>query len=111
MQRSDIIVSLGKRIRTLRRARGLTLLKLASLCDISEKHLGDVERGKGNATIELLESIAKNLGVRIEELFPQNEILGQEEIIKELGQFLEKIDEKNLRRLYAFVKVWFEILP
>jgi XRE family transcriptional regulator, regulator of sulfur utilization len=55
-------------VERLRRSRGLTQERLAELADISGKHLGEVERGAANATLNTLVAIARALSVDVGEL-------------------------------------------
>lgn len=48
---------LGRRLRDLRKKRGLTIERLAEIADVGEKYLGDIERGKENPTIGTLEKL------------------------------------------------------
>lgn len=61
--------TLGKNIRTLRNARGLSQEALAQYAQITQSHLGCIERGRGNPTVETLFSICNALQVDIAELF------------------------------------------
>ena len=49
--------TLGKNIRTLRNARGLSQEALAQDAQITQSHLGCIERGRGNPTVETLFSM------------------------------------------------------
>ena len=53
--------TLGKNIRTLRNARGLSQEALAQDAQITQSHLGCIERGRGNPTVETLFSICNAL--------------------------------------------------
>ena len=55
-------VRVGARIRALRRARGLTLVHLAGLCDLSHPFLSQLERGRARPSMVSLEKIARALG-------------------------------------------------
>lgn len=59
----DICGMVGKRLRELRKAKGLSQERLAELAGINPKYYSDVERGKRNITIKNLERIASQLGV------------------------------------------------
>ena len=53
---------IGARIRALRRARGLTLVHLAELCELSHPFLSQLERGRARPSMVSLERIARALG-------------------------------------------------
>ena len=59
----------GKRIRQLRKARDWTQERLAEKAGMEYKHLGAIERGEKNVTINNIEKIAGGLGVEPYQLF------------------------------------------
>ena len=66
---SDIIKSIGQRIRNYRTQLGLSQEKLAELSGCHPTYIGQVERGEKNATIESIEKIAVALNVSLSALF------------------------------------------
>lgn len=60
---------LGLRIRRLRQAKGQTQDELAENADVSQKHLGELERGRGNPSLKNLQRLADALGLSMGELF------------------------------------------
>ena len=66
----DITVRLGRRIRTLRLARGWTQVDLAAYAEIHRAYLSEVERGDRNIAIRNIEAIAHALGLPVRDLFP-----------------------------------------
>ncbi|MBA4348680.1 MAG: transcriptional regulator [Thermodesulfovibrio sp.] len=74
----NISIELGKRIRTLRKLKGLTQEELGEKSGISYKFIGEIERGEVNPSLNSLIQIAKGLGMHISELFPhEKEIFHQ----------------------------------
>ncbi|MBI3377773.1 MAG: helix-turn-helix transcriptional regulator [Nitrospirae bacterium] len=75
---SNIPIELGKRIRTLRKLRGLTQEELGEKSGISYKFIGEIERGEVNPSLNSLIQIAKALGIHVSECFPhEKEIFHQ----------------------------------
>ena len=115
-QHSDLVTLLGGRIRALRKQKKLTILTLATICSISEKHLGQIERGKSNASLDLIEKITNALGISTYDLFVQynhstkndnvamHDNLNDKEIIKELYSIIENVDGELLQRIHRVVK-------
>jgi transcriptional regulator with XRE-family HTH domain len=66
---ADLLVSLGDRIRKLRKTRGWTQAEMAEKVGIDRSFLADVERGKRNISILNLELIAKGFKVSLSQLF------------------------------------------
>lgn len=60
--------ALGARVRTLRLARGLTLVRLADSSGLSHPFLSQIERGRARPSIASLERIALALGSSVVEL-------------------------------------------
>jgi len=66
---SALAKKLGKRIRELRKKQDSTSEKFAQENGISVGYFCDIENGKRLPTLEMLEKIAKALGVPLRELF------------------------------------------
>lgn len=62
-------IEVGKRIRALREREGISLRKFALMVGVSYPYLSRVENGKQAATVDVLDKIARGLGVDIRELF------------------------------------------
>lgn len=63
-------IALGKRIRRLRKAAGLTQEQLAEKVRVSTTHIGLVETGKRRISLQALQRVASALGVKTGELLP-----------------------------------------
>lgn len=66
--KSELLIKLGKRIRELRKNKHFSIEELALESDINKNYLGDLENGRRNPTIKMLEKIALGLEVNINEL-------------------------------------------
>lgn len=64
----DVRVRVGLNVQALRRERGLSQEELAHRADIHQTYLSGVERGRRNASIQVLDRIAKALSSDIDEL-------------------------------------------
>jgi transcriptional regulator with XRE-family HTH domain len=62
-------VALGRRIRRLREDVGLTLAQLAEKAELSPKHLGELERGRGNPSLSKMEKLVEALDISLAEIF------------------------------------------
>jgi transcriptional regulator with XRE-family HTH domain len=65
---TDLLATLGDRIRRLRQRSGWTQVQLAEKIGIDRSFLADVERGKRNISILNLDLIAKGLKVSLSRL-------------------------------------------
>ena len=64
-----VLVGFGRRIRELRKAKGLSQEALALACDLDRTYIGGVERGERNVSLVNIEKIAGALDVPVSELF------------------------------------------
>lgn len=65
----DLKQKFGKRLRQLRRERGLTQEQLAEASDLSVDFISLLERGVNAPSFETLEALATILGVPVSDLF------------------------------------------
>jgi transcriptional regulator with XRE-family HTH domain len=92
----------GRRLRTFRKARGLTQEQLGRLARIDYKHIGGIERGEHAPSFDAIEKIVKVLKVEYHELFgPDRTVSGQ--LVESLEGLLREIDglgKEELRRFF-----------
>ncbi len=70
MQKSTSITQkFGSRVRTLRKARGLSQERFAELCGLDRTYISGIERGVRNVSLRNIEILALVLGVSIADLF------------------------------------------
>jgi transcriptional regulator with XRE-family HTH domain len=62
-RRASIRQLFGRRLRALRRLRGFTQEELGERSDVSGKLVGQIERGAGNPTLEVITGLAEALSV------------------------------------------------
>lgn len=62
------MISFGKRIREVRRSKGISQEKLAELAGIDRSYMGNIERGEKNVTLKKAYEICDALGIEIQEL-------------------------------------------
>jgi len=61
----------GKRVRYLRKAKGLSQEALADNAGLHRTYIGSVERGEQNISIDNIQRIAKALKVKLSVLFDE----------------------------------------
>ena len=61
-EKHALLAAVGKRVRTLRRAKGWTQTDMAVVLDMNRGHISDIERGKREAGLITLQIIARGLG-------------------------------------------------
>jgi transcriptional regulator with XRE-family HTH domain len=65
---SLVCVELGKRILALRKAKGWTQVEMAEYLGINRGHLSDLEQGKREIGLLMLQTVAKGLDTTMEKL-------------------------------------------
>ena len=60
---------LGKRIEHLRKLKGWSQLELSLESEVNKNYICDLEKGRRNPSLEVLERIAIALNITLEELF------------------------------------------
>ena len=71
-QNSDVhqlLLRLGKRIRTLRKERGWSQEEFAHRSGLNRSYMSDIESGKSDISLSRLLKVARGLGITIAELF------------------------------------------
>ena len=93
----DLLVSLGRRIQSLREKRGLTQEKLEERTGVNTKYISAIERGQKNVTVKTLEKIAKGLDIELYQLTLLSEEPESEKVVKKAIESL--IKEADIRTL------------
>ena len=96
---------LGKRIRSLRVARGWTQQDLGEKAGISYKFIGEIERGKQNPSFSILAKISKALNIDLKELFRfSHEILSRKELENEVKRIIKDMADDELRHILLLIQ-------
>ena len=93
---------LGKKIQSIRKAKGLTQERLAELIDIETPSLSYLETGKYAPSVETLQKLSKVLNVKPWEFYFFTE-LSDEDKKNELKKALDE-NPKLFKMLYNFYK-------
>jgi len=99
----DILKRVGKKIREIRKNRGLSQEALGEKAGLSSNYIGQIERGQKQVTLTTLARIAKSLRIDVSVLFEGvSEKTKQDEDLKlllELAKILNQRDLAMVRRL------------
>ena len=97
-------VLLGRRIRSLRTAKGWTQEKLGAESGMSYKFLGEIERGQQNPSFDTLVKIASALQINLMELFRfEQETVNKQAAESTICQIVKGLPEEDLRRLHMIL--------
>ena len=99
----EFLGTLGKRVRSARGTAGLTRKALSVRCGVSERHLAQVETGKGNISIRLLRQIAHAIDTPLESLVRQDNFQDETAAIV---QRVEKLDRMDRIELLNLIDQW-----
>ena len=92
---------LGKRIKEIRKKRGLTQEKLAELAGIETPSLSNIENGKNYPNNETLEKLSDALKIRPYELYMFDYYLPPEKLIKEMLDYMQN-DENLTQKMHRY---------
>ncbi len=95
----------GGRVRFHRTESSMSRRILAEQTDISERYLAQLEAGKANISILLIERIAKSLGISLSDLMKPR---GTPVINNELSKFLTTLDQDAQEKALALLQSHFE---
>jgi transcriptional regulator with XRE-family HTH domain len=73
-------VSIGKRIKNLRKLNKLTQVELAKKANISRSYLADIENDRYNASVDTLKAIANNLNVNLSDILEESNNLSEPDL-------------------------------
>lgn len=79
---------LGKAIVQLRKQRGLAQEKFANDAEIDRRYMSDIENGKRNISIDVIERLAKCLEISVGELFSIAENIDSNRSLNQLKEWL-----------------------
>ena len=107
----NIKKELGEKIKRIRKKRGLTQEQLAEKIEISARNLSNIELGNSFPKSETLEKILMVLDISTEDLFSNEHIKTNLELLSEINYYLETIknDSKALSFVYKMIKTYSEI--
>ena len=95
---------LGLKIKELRKRKGLTQEELAELIQMEQNSISVMESGRNFPTLGTLEKIAKVLDVNLSDFFDYDYIEDIDDIKASTEDIISKMDDKQLRQLFKYVK-------
>lgn len=100
---------LGERILRIRHELGLSQEELAFRCGMQPSHIGFLERGQRNPTLDTLERIALGLGVSVCQLVDfdaEPHIQSYDETTNKILSLVLPLDAKEKKQLLAIVRAF-----
>ena len=65
-------MDISERLRSIRKAKNMSVYKLSQLSGVSETHIRDLERGDRNPSVDTLCRLVEPMGVPLSELFNES---------------------------------------
>ncbi|NRS87833.1 transcriptional regulator with XRE-family HTH domain [Flavobacterium sp. 7E] len=65
----EIKEKFGLRIKSLREKKEISIEHLANISNVDRNYISDIEKGKRNVSITIIEKLSKGLEVEIQDLF------------------------------------------
>ena len=98
---------LGRRIKEIRKSRGLTQEQLSEMIDIETSSLSGIESGRFYPSLHVLEKIAQVFEVEVIEFFKFSTVNLPENLDKEILNIIERQDKKNKQLIYKLLNAAF----
>ncbi|MDO4356639.1 MAG: helix-turn-helix transcriptional regulator [Clostridia bacterium] len=100
---------LGKRIRSIRSQMGLSQEEVAFRCGMQPSHIGFLERGQRNPSLETLERLALGLGISLSELFDYDQepkVQMYDETTNKILSLVIPLNPAEKKQVHAIVKAF-----
>ncbi|MDW7745544.1 helix-turn-helix transcriptional regulator [Halomonas sp.] len=97
-------LSIGARVRAYRARRGIARKHLSAQSGISERYLAQIETGKANISIELLQRLAQAMVVPLHGLLPASD---QQTLPSSLNDLLQRLSPAQLEEAYQLLAEHF----
>jgi len=94
---------LGTRIKDLRKKKKLTQDELSEAAEMNGKHLGEVERGLINISIQNLDKIAESMGVPLLTLLDIEHKKSKEELEQEIANMVSSSSYEQTQLIHRIV--------
>ena len=101
---------LGKRIKEIRKFKGLTQEQLSEMIDIEPSSLSGIESGRFFPSLHVLEKIASVLGVELFEFFKFSSVNIPENIDEEINNIIKNLDKNKKLLIYKLLCSAFTII-
>lgn len=95
---------LGKRIKEIRKRKGLTQEKLAELIGLEQNTISVIESGRNFPTLLTLEKMSKILGVELSDFFNYDPLDDISEIKRYTDNRILNMSENELKLTYKFIR-------
>ena len=102
---------IGRNIRMLRKARGLTIFQMGNILDINSSFLGLIERGERGTNIDNLCKIADFFEVSIDSIIrtcESNKVVKYDDNYMRACELLKGFNKDELEMIINIIKVYYK---
>ena len=111
VEREEIDFDLiGKRIREVRKSKGISQMKLAEKADLSISYISMLENAKRKASLGVLIRIANSLEITVDELLNGNQLFNPTEYQTDIDLLMADCDHYEKRIIYEVIRALKEAL-
>lgn len=101
----SIAEKFGQRLKELRKKQFLTQDSLAEAAGLSSKHIGEIERGEVNLTVQSLDQIASALRMKVHELIQCEHEEEVDALRKVLIEYISQCSNDEVKLAYKLMVV------
>ena len=94
---------LGKRIKEIRKFKGLTQEQLSEMIELETSSLSGIESGRFYPSLHVLEKIASALDVELIDFFKFTSVNIPENLDEEIAKIIEKQDKNSEKLIYKIL--------
>lgn len=93
----------GKRVKELRKSKGLTQEQIAELINIEPPNVSKMENGLHFPQPDKIEKIAKALDVTVQDLFDFEHLIKKQDLLKYIESTIKTLETNDLEFVYKFI--------
>lgn len=101
---ADIEKLFGKRLKEIRKQRGLSQAQLAEMLNVDEKYISRLETSTSTPSFSMLIKISNALNVDLQNLFKFKQDKTKSELIDIIKSKLENATEQNVLQIYKITE-------
>ena len=102
----NIKILFGRKIKEFRKKFNYTQAQLAEIVGVDNKHISCIESGKNFPSADLISRLALAFSIEVKDLFEFNYHKTPENLKKEIGSMIEKLNDDELVYVYKYIKTF-----
>lgn len=101
---NNVEKTIGKRIQTIRKAKGYTQQQFSEMVGLSTNYFSDIERGKSSPRMDKLVAIINALGCSADDIFVDVIDTGYKVKASQLSDLVENLSPEERKRVFAVIE-------